>query len=103
VTADTTTALDRLLDRVPVDEITATANRITPGRSAAAIIGGLLFAVGWLIAKAAGGIWFVAKWSFAAALIGWKSARGEPLLQPDIGRVLAENAALREEVRRLGG
>lgn len=98
-----TTTLESLLERVPVDEINETASRITPGRSAAAIIGGLLFMLGWLVAKAVGGLWFIAKWCFAAALVGWKSARGEPLLQPDLRRVLRENEFLRAENKRLGG
>lgn len=98
-----TTAFDRLLERVPVEEISETAKRITPGRTMAATIGGLLFCIGWLAAVAAGGAWFVVKWVFASILVGWKTARHEPMLQPDIVQVLRENAQLRAELQRLGG
>lgn len=92
-----------LLERVPVDDITETAHRITPGRTVAALAGGLLFLAGWLFAVIAGGTWFVVKWMFAAALVGWKTARHEEMIQPDVVAVLRENEQLRAAVQRLGG
>lgn len=97
------TSVTDLLERVPVDDITETAHRITPGRTVAALAGGLLFLIGWLFAVIVGGAWFVAKWTFAAALVGWKTARHEEMIQPDVIAVLKENEFLRAEVSRLGG
>jgi len=94
------TPFTELLERVPLDDIGETARRITPGRTVAALAGGVLFAAGWLIAVIFGGLWFVAKWSFAAALVGWKTARHEEILQPDIVQLLRENEMLRAEAKR---
>lgn len=96
-------SLTELLDRVPVEDITTTAKRITPGRAIAATLGGLLFCIGWVLAKLVIVLWFGLKWMFAAALVGWKTARHEALLQPDPVALLRENEFLRAELARLGG
>ena len=93
-------SVTELLERVPLDEINETAERITPARTAGSLLGGLLFLLGWVIAKVVIGVWFCCKWSFAAVLVGWKAARGEELIQPDIGKVLQENQLLRAELER---
>lgn len=96
-------SVTELLERVPVDDITETAHRITPGRTVAALAGGLFFLIGWLSAFIIGGLWFCCKWVFSAALVGWKTARHEEMIQPDIIAVLRENEQLRAAVQRLGG
>jgi hypothetical protein len=94
------TSVTELLDRVPVEEINETAERITPARTIGTLLGGLFFLLGWVTAKIVTGAWFCLRWSFAAALVGWKSARGEELIQPDVGKILQENQLLRAELER---
>lgn len=92
--------LTALLERVPVEEISETAERITPGRVVAALIATPLFVAGWLLAKSAAVAWFAARWVFGCALVGWKHARGEAMLGPDPARLMKENEMLRAELQR---
>jgi hypothetical protein len=91
------------LDPDALDLITAQARQARPGRAALTVIGSVLFAAGWLIAKAFAVLFLSAAWCFAAGRMGWRQARGVPLDQPDTARVLAENEQLRAALRRLGG
>lgn len=86
--------------RVPVEEITARARHAKPGKTMLTILGGLLFGVAWLAAKATGGLWLAFSWCWTACEMGWADARGKG---PSKSALLEENVALREAVRRLGG
>lgn len=63
------------LDRVPVNRITAEARQIHPGRAVLAVFGGLLYAVGWVLAKIVVVVWLAAVWVAAAVKVGWQDAR----------------------------
>jgi hypothetical protein len=65
-----------VLDRVPTDRISARAKALSAGRVALTVVAGVLFGVGWLVAKTLGGAWFVLAWCFAAMQVGWTDARG---------------------------
>ncbi|SEF34383.1 hypothetical protein SAMN05421837_107354 [Amycolatopsis pretoriensis] len=65
-----------VLDRVPTDRINARAKALSAGRVALTVVAAVLFGLGWLIAKALGGAWFVLAWCFAAIQVGWNDARG---------------------------
>lgn len=65
-----------VLDRVPTDRITAKARTITAARAALTLVAGVLFALGWLVAKTCAAAWFVLAWCFAAVQVGWNDARG---------------------------
>jgi hypothetical protein len=93
----------RRLDPATLNLITTQAREVRPGHALLTLLGTLLFAVGWVIAKSFGVAWLSGAWCYTAVRMGWRQARGEPLAQPDINQVLAENAQLREAVRRLGG
>jgi len=93
--------MTRLQDRVPIDEITADARQARPGRALLGLIGGILFALGWLTAKVFGVLFLSGAWCFSAAKIGWRSARNEPLNQPSLEQLIAENQRLRAELSRL--
>ncbi len=64
-----------VLETVPVSRITAkarqTASTLTPGRALLAILTGVLFAIGWLSAKA----WFGVVWAATAVQVGWQDAQ----------------------------
>jgi len=63
------------LDAVPVERITARARQARPGRAALAVIGGILFCVGWVVAKTFRVAWLAVVWCAFAVAEGWQSAR----------------------------
>jgi hypothetical protein len=91
----------RLQDRVPIDEITADARQASPSRAFLGLVGWILFTAGWLVAKIFGILFLSGAWCFSAAKMGWRTARGEALMQPDVRTVLEENARLRAELARV--
>jgi hypothetical protein len=64
------------LTRVPLDRINEQARRVPFWRTVLTAIAGLLFAVGWLAAKAFGLLWLVLVWSVTAVRVGWQEGRG---------------------------
>lgn len=66
-----------VLDRVPLDRITAEARTISFARTLLTLIAGILFGLGWVAAKTVKGVWFVAAWTFAAVRAGWREAKGD--------------------------
>lgn len=91
----------RLQDRVPIDVITADARQADPGRAAQAVLGGLIFGIAWLVAKVFVVAFRSLAWCASAAKMGWRSARGEELVQPGLDEVLEENAVLRKTIEQL--
>jgi hypothetical protein len=91
----------RLQDRVPLDEITADARQAKPGRAVLALIGGLLFMIGWCIREVCGAAFLAGAWTVSAVKLGWRAAAGEALNKPDLQEVLNENRRLRLEIERL--
>lgn len=89
-----------LLDRVPVDEISARAREARPGRVALEVLAWLLMGAGWVTAKTAGVVWLALSWCFTAVRLGWRDARGN---QPSRATLREENERLRQAVQRLGG
>lgn len=84
-----------------LDAISERARSARPGRALLALIGGLLFAAGWLAAKAFRVLFFSGAWAWAAMAVGWRQARGEPPRGPSAEQLLAENDALRKELARI--
>lgn len=68
-------ALSAVLDRVPVDRITAEARKIRFWRTVLTLLAGLLFLIGWSVAKAFGVAWLVAAWTATAVKVGWLEGR----------------------------
>jgi hypothetical protein len=64
-----------VLERVPLDRITVEAKAARPGRTILLSLAGLLYALGWLTAKAFAGLWFAAAWTGTAVRVGWTDAR----------------------------
>lgn len=64
-----------VLERVPLDRITVEAQQVRPGRTVLLALAGLLYALGWLTAKAFGLVWFAAAWTGTAVKVGWVDAR----------------------------
>lgn len=91
----------RLQDRVPLDAIMADARKARPGRAIQGLLGFILFNTAYVAAKAAGVLFLSGAWCFSAMKMGWRTARGEPLDQPDLEEVLLENRRLRLELERV--
>lgn len=56
---------------VPVDEITERARKVSFGRALLTFFASLLYAAGWLVAKA----WLALVWCAIAVQVGWRDAR----------------------------
>jgi hypothetical protein len=72
------TFLDSVLERVPVDEINRQARDIHFWRTVATLLAGLLFAVGWLVAKGFTVLWLGVAWTATAVKVGWQAGRPVP-------------------------
>lgn len=64
-----------VLDRVPLDRITTEGRQIQFRRMLLTLLAGVLFAVGWSVAKLVGVLWLSVAWSAAAVKVGWQDAR----------------------------
>jgi hypothetical protein len=69
------TAIDTLLDRVPVDRITSEARQVRFTHTMLTALAGLLWLAGFAAAKAFGVVWFALAWVATAARLGWSDAR----------------------------
>lgn len=91
-----------VLDRVPVEQITARARQFRFGRFVASLITLPFMLAGWIAAKTVPQVWFGIKCLAAAAEYGWQSANG-PSVRAQNKMLLAEVDELRKAVERLGG
>ncbi len=99
---ENTTVIRRFqLDDRTLQTVSDRAHAARPGRAALGLIGAILFAIGWLIAKTLKGFFYCFAWTFAAVAVGWRQARGEPAGGPTMEQLLRENDALRKENARL--
>jgi hypothetical protein len=89
-----------LHERVPLEAITADARKASPGKVILGLIGGLIFAVAWCCGKAFTTLFFAFAWCASAAKMGWRTARDQPLNQPDVGAVMKENEMLKAMIER---
>jgi hypothetical protein len=69
------TFLDDALNRVPVERITREAREIHFWRTVLTLVAGLLYGVGWVVAKLFTGFWLVLTWCFTAVRLGWQEGR----------------------------
>ena len=60
-----------VLERVPVDRISAQARDVHAGRVLLTVFAALFFGLGWLAAKA----WLAVAWCAVAVKVGWQEAR----------------------------
>lgn len=64
-----------VLNRVPLDRISAEAREVHFGRLMLTIVAGILFGIGWLAAKSVALLWRAVAWVAVAVKIGWMEAR----------------------------
>jgi hypothetical protein len=103
VTTENGAATITLADRIHFEEIAAQARTAKPGRQLASLILLPFFVLGWLVGKGSRLAALMTAYLGVAIRTGWRTARSEPLNQPDLSAVLADNAQLRAQLERLGG
>jgi hypothetical protein len=86
-----------LLDRVPVDDITAQAHAVRPGRTVLTVVAAVLFGVGWVAARVFAILWLSVMWSGVAVREGWRASHGPSRK----AQIAALTAALEEQNARL--
>jgi hypothetical protein len=64
-----------VLERVPVDRITAEAKDVRFWRTVLTAVAGLLYGIGWLAAKTVTVLWRSVVWIGVAVKVGWQDAR----------------------------
>jgi len=64
-----------VLDRIPIDDISARARQARPGRVLLTVVAAVLFGLGWLAYKACAVTWLAAAWCGSAVIEGWQQAR----------------------------
>lgn len=69
------TSISSVLDTVPIERISAQAREVRFWRTVLAALAGLLFGLGWLVAKVFGVLWLAAAWSAVAVREGWREGR----------------------------
>lgn len=69
------TALDTMLDRVPVQRITTEAREVHFRRTALTLLAGLFWSLGWSVGKAFTAVWLALAFVAVAVRIGWSDAR----------------------------
>lgn len=57
------------------EQIQKRATEIRPARVLLFMVGGLFWAVGWVVSKSWLVLWTALSWGLAAAEVGWKDAR----------------------------
>lgn len=64
-----------MIERIPLERITTEAREVHFARTVATFIAGLLWMLGWAVAKVFGVVWFAAAWSATAVKVGWDEGR----------------------------
>lgn len=67
--------MSTMIDRIPLERITTEAKEVHFGRTVATLIAGLLYMLGWVVAKVFGAFWFAAAWAATAVKVGWDEGR----------------------------
>lgn len=87
-----------ITERVPMAEISRQAHQVRFTAVLVAVITGVLFGLGWLVAKVFAVLWLALAWQFTAARLGWQHAQ---LRAATPKLTLAEQASLLTEVQTL--
>ncbi len=64
-----------ILNRVPVERITAQARQVHAGRTLLTLLAGAFFLAGWVAFRVAALAWLALAWCAVATREGWREAR----------------------------
>lgn len=70
-----------VLERVPVDQITAEAREVSFGRTALTVLAAVFYGIGWAFGK----VWLGFAWAAVAVRTGWREARVLAPVEPPGG------------------
>lgn len=65
-----------LTDQFTLDEITAQAKAVRPGRAVLTVIAAVLFGIGWVTARVFSVLWLAVMWTGVAVREGWRASHG---------------------------
>jgi hypothetical protein len=65
-------------DRVPVEEISERARQASFGRTVLTVLAGLLFGLGWTVARLFRVAWTAVVWCAVAVQVGWRDGLARP-------------------------
>lgn len=71
------TSMTAFLERVDPEDVTARAREVSFIETVARLLAVILFAFGWVIAKAFTVVWFAAVWVALSFADGWAAARAD--------------------------
>lgn len=91
-----------LTERIPLDEITAQAEQVKPGRAALTVIAAVLFGAGWVTARVCSVVWLAVMWSGVAVREGWRASHG-PSRAQQIASLSAQVKELQVQLGRFSG
>ena len=91
-----------VLDRVPLDEITAQARTVRPARTALTVVAAALFGLGWVTARVFAVLWLSAMWCGVAVREGWRASHG-PSRKDRIAALEATVAEQKTQLSRFSG
>lgn len=89
-----------ITERIPVDEISRQAHAARPGRVALALVTGILWGFGWLIAKTLGTLFLGLMWVLSAVKVGWMEGTGQHA-RPSRGQLAEDNMRMAAELETL--
>jgi NAD(P)-dependent dehydrogenase (short-subunit alcohol dehydrogenase family) len=100
--------LSIIAERVPVAEVSRQAREVRFGVTVVAAVTGVLFGIGWLIAKLFAVAWLALAWTATAVRLGAQHAQAHQkpsraLIAQENANLLSEIEHLRAEVKRLTG
>lgn len=64
-----------ILDRVPVERITAQAREVHAGKTLMTLVAGLFFVIGWVAFRVVAVVWLAMVWCAVATREGWRESR----------------------------
>ena len=91
-----------LTERIPLDEITAQAEAVKPGRAVLTVVAAVLFGLGWVAARVVSVLWLAVMWSGVAVREGWRASHG-PSRAQRLAAQAAEIGELKTQLGRFGG
>jgi hypothetical protein len=59
------------------DQVRAEARRVDPAKALLTVLALVPFLLGWLAAQTVRAVWAVLSWTWAAVVVGWRTAYGQ--------------------------
>jgi hypothetical protein len=91
-----------LTERIPLEEITAQAREVRPGRTVLTVIAAVLFGLGWLSARVFAAAWLAVMWAGVAVREGWRASHG-PSRKAQLAALTAQVEEQKIQLSRFAG